>query len=276
MNIGKFIKLFIPPIAINLLRKIKSITSQYGWHGDYPSWDEAKKHSTGYEDDKILQKVKDGLLKVKKGEAAYERDGVLFDKIEYSWPLLSGILLAASINKGQLSVLDFGGSLGSTYFQNRKFLNLLQNVSWNIIEQPHFVREGQLHFQDERLHFYFYEDIETCIKTEKPDVLLLSSVLCYLEKPYEILENLLSYNFPFVIIDRTPLHKKGYDRITIQRVPPWIYKTSYPCWILDKQKLLLFFQKRNYQVIEEFDALDGKIGNIQWKGLIFYRLGKVK
>ena len=274
MNFKKLIKLFLPPVVGVFLRKI--FHARYGWYGDYSSWEEAKKHCSGYEDEIILKKVKDALLKVKNGEAAYERDGVLFDKIEYSWPLLSGILLAASISKGQLSVLDFGGSLGSTYFQNRKFLNLLQNVSWNIIEQPHFVREGQLHFQDERLHFYFYEDIETCIKKEKPTVLILSSVLCYLEKPYEILENLLSYNFPFVIIDRTPFHTKSYDRITIQKVPPWIYKASYPCWIFDKKKFMAFFSEKDYIIIEEFDAIDGIFENIEWKGFIFYRRRKVK
>ena len=267
MNVVSFFKLFLPPIVTLFLRKV--VHSKYGWHGDYSSWEEAKKHCSGYDDEAILEKVKESLLKVKNGEAVYERDSVLFDKIEYSWPLLSGILLAASINKGQLSVVDFGGSLGSTYFQNRKFINLLENVRWNIIEQPHFVKEEKLHFQDERLHFY--GDIESCVKKEKPNVLILSSILCYLEKPYEILENLLSYNLPFVIVDRTPFHTKGYDRITIQRVPPWIYRASYPCWIFDKGKFLTFFNEKGYILIEEFDALAGKMDIYEDKGFIWLK-----
>jgi putative methyltransferase (TIGR04325 family) len=267
MKIKSFIKLFLPPIISTFLKKI--VYSRYGWHGDYSSWEEAKRHSSGYDDVNILKKVKESLLKVKNGEAVCERDGVLFDKIEYSWPLLAGLLLASSINKGNLSVLDFGGSLGTTYFQNRKFLSLLPNLSWNIIEQPHFVKEGRNYFQDEKLHFYEY--IETCIMKEQPTVLVLSSVLQYIEKPYELLENLLSYNFSIVIIDRTPFHNKGYDRITIQKVPPSIYRASYPCYIFDKQKFLSFFNMKGYSLIEEFDAIDGKREIYEDKGFIWLK-----
>jgi putative methyltransferase (TIGR04325 family) len=145
------------------------------------------------------------------------------------------------VDKGRLSVLDFGGSLGSTYFQNCKFLNFIGDLSWNIVEQPHFVKTGMLYFQNEILHFYY--DVVECVKKENPNVLILSSVLQYFEKPYDILDKLLSFNFPFVIIDRTLFQYKGYDRITIQRVPPRIYNASYPCWIFDYEKFLKFFRK---------------------------------
>jgi putative methyltransferase (TIGR04325 family) len=78
------------------------------------------------------------------------------------------------VDKGRLTVLDFGGSLGSTYFQNRKFLNFIGDLSWNIVEQPHFVKTGRLYFQNEILHFYY--DVEECVKKENPNVLILSSV----------------------------------------------------------------------------------------------------
>jgi putative methyltransferase (TIGR04325 family) len=67
--------------------------------------------------------------------------------------------------------------------------------------------------------------------------------LQYFEKSYDILDKLLSFNFAFVIIYRTPFYYKGYDRITIQRVPPRIYNASYPSWIFDYEKFLKFFQK---------------------------------
>jgi putative methyltransferase (TIGR04325 family) len=269
--IKKIIKGLIPPLIYSILKQYLRLGII--WSGDYKTWEEAKKLSIGYEDKAILEKVKEATLKVKKGEAVYERNGVIFDEIQYSWPLLAGLMLVAAQNSGRLSVLDFGGSLGTTFFQNRKFLNLLQNVSWNIVEQPHFVKEGKLYFQDEKLKFY--EDIKTCVENETPNVLILSSVLQYIEKPYELLENLLSYNFPFVIIDRTPFHNKNYDKITIQKVPSWIYKANYPCWIFNKEKFISFFKKKGYDLIEEFDAIDGSYGNIKWKGFIFTR-GNIK
>ena len=64
-------------------------------------------------------------FKVKNGEAVYERDSVLFDEIQYSWGLLAGLEKAALEHDGKLCVLDFGGSLGSTYYQNKQFSELV-------------------------------------------------------------------------------------------------------------------------------------------------------
>jgi putative methyltransferase (TIGR04325 family) len=196
------LKDFIPPIILKAINKIRH--SKYGWKGDYSSWEDAKLKSTGYDSEEILVKVRSSLLKVKNGEALYERDSVIFDEIQYSWPLLAGLMLAAAKNRGNLSVLDFGGSLGSTYFQNKKFLDQLNSISWNIVEQKNFVESGERDFENHRLHFY--SDIETCIKNGTPDVLILSSVLQYIENPYQLLNKLLQYNFNFILIDRTPFY----------------------------------------------------------------------
>ena len=92
-------------------------------------------------------------MKVKKGEADYERDSIIFDQIEYSWPVLFGLTLGAAQNGGYLNVLDFGDSLGSSYFENLVFLNALPQISWNVIKQANFVEAGQKHFQNKQLKF---------------------------------------------------------------------------------------------------------------------------
>jgi len=69
-------------------------------------------------------------------------------------------MYAAAKSEGVLKVLDFGGSLGSTYFQNRKFLDSLKDVVWCVVEQKHFVDVGKVDFEDSRLKFYY--DIESC------------------------------------------------------------------------------------------------------------------
>jgi hypothetical protein len=55
--------------------------------------------SHGYDNDTILKKCKDALLKVKNGEAVYERYSVLFDKVQHSFPVLAGLLRAAIANE---------------------------------------------------------------------------------------------------------------------------------------------------------------------------------
>lgn len=260
---NKFIKSLIPPIALNIFKRIKS--SKYGWQGNYKSWEEAQNTSTGYDSDEIIKKVRSSLLKVKNGEAVYERDSVIFDEIQYSWQLLSGLMFASAKSAGILKVLDFGGSLGSTYYQNKKFLDRLDSVSWSIVEQKHFVDVGRADFENERLKFYY--DVKSCITKEKPNILLVSSVLQYIEKPYELLDELLKNDFEFVIFDRTPFNIEKKDIIRIQTVPAFIYTASYPCWFFDWNTLLNYLENK-YKLVEVFDALDGKSDEYEFKGFV--------
>lgn len=261
----QFIKSLIPPILIDVLNRYKN--TKYGWFGNYATWEEAKNASSGYESDEILQKVRTSLLKVKNGEAVFERDSVLFNEIHYSWPLLSGLMLAAAKSKGSLQVLDFGGSLGSTYYQNKKFLDQLDNVSWSVIEQKHFVSTGKIDFVDERLHFY--DDTESCIQEQQPNILVVSSVLQYIEKPYELLDELLKHDFQFVLFDRTPFSLTNQDRITRQVVSPTIYSASYPCWLFNEAFFLDYFQTKSYTLIEKFKTGDFYNQGLHLSGSVF-------
>src|SRR5215211_4348062 len=118
MSVSKTIRKFIPPILLDAWRAFqKKAISQPLWKGSYENWQTAMAQTKGYNDTLILERVKDSLLKVKNGEAVYERDSVLFDKIQYAWPLLACLENVALKDKGRLHLVDFGGSLGSSYYQ---------------------------------------------------------------------------------------------------------------------------------------------------------------
>jgi putative methyltransferase (TIGR04325 family) len=243
---------------------------EYGFFGDFPSWEEARKESTGYDSEVIFEKVKNAALKVKNGEAVYERDSVLFDRIQYSWPLLSGLLWIASMSDNKLNLIDFGGSLGTSYYQSRKFLKHLKALRWNIVEQEYFVKCGRDIFEDEHLKFHF--NIEDCIKKGGvPDAILISGVLEYIEKPYELLSRIFGFNIKYILIDRTPFSADGRDCITIQKVPPEIYKASYPHWFFSLDTFKNNFKDR-YELVEEFDSsIDSANFPSKYKGFIFSR-----
>jgi putative methyltransferase (TIGR04325 family) len=258
----KKLKEYLPPIVVKKLTGLF-----YGWSGNYKTWEEAKQKCSGYDSEIIFQKVKDALLKVKNGEAVYERDSVLFDKTFYSFPLLASIYHIALANKGRLNILDFGGSLGSSYYQNKKMLDNLVEYNWCVVEQAHFVKEGQNTFSDNHLHFFY--DIEDCLMEHNINVALLSSVLQYIEKPYELIDFILSKNIEYIIIDRAPVLLQGGDRITIQKVPEKIYKASYPCWLLNENNLLNAFYKKYNLIVDETLTESINIGNAAYK---FYLL----
>jgi putative methyltransferase (TIGR04325 family) len=277
MIIKDMIRQVMPPVLINLAKHLRCNrpTNTYGLSGDYRSWDEAMAASRGYDSGIILEKTRTALLKVKNGEAAYERDSVLFDEIQYAWPLLAGLMWVAARYGGRLNVLDFGGSLGSTYFQNRVFLSALPGVRWNIVEQSSHVGIGKAYFEDDYLRFY--ADITDCLADTQPNIVLLSGVLQYLERPYTVFDQILELSCDHIIIDRTPFWTGPTDRLCVQTVPPSIYPASYPSWIFSTPRFHTYLNEK-WQIMAEFDSLDSLRAPVEavWQGLFLERRKLVK
>jgi len=234
-KVKSLVKDWLPPA---LLRSLSQILKGGGirFEGDYASWEEAVGQCAGYDEKHILEKVLDATLKVKRGEAAFERDSVLFDEVEYVWPVVAGLMWAAARSGGRLNVLDFGGALGSSYFQNRAFFNGLSEVRWNVVEQAHYVEAGKKHVEDERLHFY--STLDQCLAATQPNVVFFSSVLQYVSEPYEILRAIDQSTASLLLIDRTPFSATQSDTLMIQHVPASIYEASYPMWVFGREALM--------------------------------------
>ncbi len=268
------IRAWVPPVLMKLRPGSidKNAKRAQDFSGEYASWEAAQAACSGYDDSTILEQCKNALLKVKHGEFAYERDGVLFENIQYNWPLLTGLQKTALEHGGDLSVLDFGGSLGSSYFQNRAFLAGLKSLSWSIVEQKHFVNCGKENFEHEHLAFYY--SIADCLARKKPNVVLLSGVLQYLEKPYQWLAQLNSMSLPYIILDRTSFVHHSNEILTKQQVPGSMYEASYPAWFLMEKKVTEALT--DYDVLMEFPSycdpagylLNGKY-NTSWEGRIY-------
>jgi putative methyltransferase (TIGR04325 family) len=230
-----------------------SVMEHVWFRGNYSSWAEARAASAGYDAPSILAKVREATLAVIAGTAACERDSVAFDRVEYSLPLLVCLLYVTSRCDNTLALVDIGGSLGSSYWQNRKFLAHLRELRWSIVEQPHFVQVGQAEIADDVLRFY--HSVDDCLARERPQVVLLSSVLPYVEQPMPLIESLFSQGFPFVIVDRTPFFASDLpDRITVESVHPSVYEGSYPAWFFNLPKFRAFVAASGYTIIEEFDS----------------------
>jgi putative methyltransferase (TIGR04325 family) len=269
----RLIREVLPPVILKTIKLYFNFSNNNIWSGNYASWDEAKMKCAGYDDQIILEKCSESLSKVKNGLAIYERDSVIFDEIQYSIGVLTSLQKVALEYSSKLCVLDFGGSLGSSYYQNKNFLNLGVELSWCIVEQKHFVDRGKELFESDKLKFYY--SVEDCIIHHKPNALLLSCVLQYLEDPYTWLDRLLKLDIPYIIIDRTAFSDLNTDLLTIQNVPEFIYKASYPSWFFSKEKFGQFFE--NYEIILDFNSDFDKntvISNnipVYWQGFLLKR-----
>jgi putative methyltransferase (TIGR04325 family) len=212
-----------------------------GWFGNYATWEAAEKDCDGYDSTAITARVVEATRQVRDGKAAFERDSVLFFEEELDDDLLTILrnIKDKLADKTPLVVLDFGGALGSTYWQHRRIFKEW-HLKWIVVEQQHFVEIGQAEFSNAQLSFAF-EIGEACVES-MPQIVLFNSVLQYLTHSYNFFELVENQGIESVFIGRTPTYTGENDRIMQQIVPPKIYKASYPSWVFSrdsfKNKLL--------------------------------------
>jgi putative methyltransferase (TIGR04325 family) len=151
-----------------------------------------------------------------------------------------------------LSVVDFGGSLATHYLRWRPWLDLLPDVLWHVVEQPHFVHVGQALFAgDSRVSFGELADV----RAQAPNAVLLSGVLQYLPDPTATLAELVALSPRAVVIDRTTFSEDHKARLLSQHVPWTLGKSSYPMWLLSRAKIAAVLAAR-YACAVEFPSDD--------------------
>lgn len=213
----------LPPLLLQGLLRLGLGGNRFKY--GFNTWDDALSQCEGYDSAKITDTLIAASREVRDGKAAFERDGVVFDAIQHSWQLLTAIL--GTPRKGDvLRVLDWGGSLGSTYRQNKEILEAAGiNLSWVIVEQAHVVEIGKAEFQTDKLNFA--PDLNR-FQAGEFDLVILASSICYVREPEVILQKIRSLKPSGIAFDRTPITKGGTGQIGVQKVSGSIYKSSYP------------------------------------------------
>lgn len=220
------------------------------FRGEFGSWEEAASLAGSYGDAAILERVVAASRQVRDGAAAYERDGWVFPEPRLNAPLVSALRLAAAAATGPLRVLDFGGALGSHYWQNRAAL--AASLDWRVVEQAHYVTAGRAEFQTATLTFW--PDPAAACRGWQPDLALLSSVLQYLPRPWSLLREILALRAEWLFFDRLPLLAGSTDRLTIEHVPEDLGGGSYPAWFLAEERFFAAFEP-GYTLLERFPTL---------------------
>lgn len=242
-KIFSILKLILPNFFIKFINRLfkRNIVIE----GNYKNWSDALKNSLGYNSNIIFKKSKESFLKVISGKAQYERDSVLFYTKKINNFLINILFEIKNKNK-PLNVLDFGGSFGSTYFQNYSILSDKKRFHWSIIEQPKIVQFANKQKLNENLNFF--SDKNKYINKYKPDVILFSSVIQYLQYPFNLINFFIKKKINYFIFIKTPF-EKNKESIKIQIVPKNIYDASYPIRIFNENIFLELFKNNNYKII---------------------------
>jgi putative methyltransferase (TIGR04325 family) len=267
-NWKRSIKAVVPQRWRRLARRL---VSGPVFQGDYATWEAAQADSRGYDSPAIFEKALAASRAVRDGRAAFERDTVLFSAPEAHGPLLDALRRVTAAAGDQLSVVDFGGAFGSTWWQHRSWLSGVEIRRWHVVEQAHFVAAGRREFESGPLRFF--TSLAECAVAGPHQLMLLSSVLPYLEAPHALLAEVVRRGFRHVIIDRTGFVAGGRDRLTVQHVPASIYAASYPCWFFDRTTLLQPFAAE-YRVVAEWPTFDRADIAAEFRGLLLERIDR--
>ncbi len=216
--------------------------------GDYDNWTDACNASSGYDDKNIIAKVADSMQKVLSGDAVWERDGCLFYEQKFVYPICAAILRCAlqNDNKG-VRVLDIGGSLGSTYIQNREYLRYVKNLEYIVAEQKCFAEYGHKNLENQVLKFINSGDDYS--NYAGVDIVLLSGSLQYIY-PYEkLIDKITEIRPHYIIIDRVMISNRM--RICRQVVSKEeIYQASLPITIFSESWINSCFSPE-YKLVEK-------------------------
>jgi putative methyltransferase (TIGR04325 family) len=189
-------------------------------------WAMAQKLSAGYDAENIIEQVRQATRQIVNDPSGYERDGNVFHDNERPFHVAAVLCKAALEHGNRLVVLDFGGSLGSSYYQCRSLLPSRCDVVWLVVEQKRYMEIGRREFTTKTVSFH--ETIGEAA-AQHPTVVLCSSSLQYVEEYGRVIDDILSIpSCEYLVVDRTPFTTDAGDKIFIQVVPPCIYEATYP------------------------------------------------
>jgi len=221
---SRFLANWCPPMLRTALNR--AIGSHTRYVGPFADWAQASANAAGYDEAAILQRVVEATQRALCHGSGYEQDGVFRDHVAPPGYVLAALMLAAACDGGRLSVVDFGGALGSHYLRWRALLGVLPELHWCIVEQAKFVVAGTQLFASTPA-VAFRDDVGEAREFE-PNAVLASSALQYLEKGSEILSALIDLNPKVIVLDRTPFDAGPRDQILVQHVPASLGRASYP------------------------------------------------
>lgn len=221
----------LPPM---LARPLAKSMRTWGMFGDYRDWQNAKAHSASYTTD----------LEIFGAMHKRYRDSAETPELRLSF--LACLALPAALLSRPLRVLDFGGGLGSLYFQVAPEIGSKID-SWRVVELSDVAAYGRREFERGPLQFFI--DLNSALQDHRPDIVVFGSVLHYLENTYGLLAEIATREPEFIVIDRTPIGTR--ERYMVQKIPKNLGGGSYPLRILNEGDLGKVLSE--YRIVGEHD-----------------------
>lgn len=207
---------------------------RYIWfEGPFRSWEEAQSSAKGYGLDEIAERVLNSVIQARSDSFNFERDGLVLPGNGQDGALIAALNLARASSGTPIQVLDFGGGLGSTFWSHREIVEEIGLVKWTVIEQDSFLRVSRKLPSIPKLYFEAGDSIPS---EHSPNLVILGSVLQYLESPEKVLSSLLGLRPQVLFLGRHPVSNARERIPLVQHVPRRINESDYPMWLFPKDE----------------------------------------
>lgn len=254
-----------PPIIWRALAKARHRPSPATrFEGPFDCWGSAAAASATWEDAEIIDRLLRAALRQRDGEVVFQRDGVELDHILYSDATLAFLTAALARVPGQLRVVDIGGSLATSYFQNRHLLPPELDCQWRVVEVPALAKVGREHFEFGPLRFL---DCWRAALDAAPDgSVLFAGSLQYMPEPMAVLDELAARQVGVIGFERTLMGAQDHHEPYVQIPPAGYYAATYPAWHFSAERFVAEMTARGYRQIAD---LGPRGGHFDRRGMVF-------
>jgi len=168
--------------------------------------------------------------------------------------LLAAILKESNNYQNKLfTVLDFGGSCGTHYFEIRKYLPELFKLKWIVVETEQMVKSALAKKLDNNELIF----IDSLNNLPHIDFVYSSCAIQYTSNPYLFLEELLKLGANALIFNRMMFNENDNDIITVQKSflsenGPGPLPKSYTDKLISYPHTTLSFKKFSESVLQTY------------------------
>ncbi len=289
MSCTQTIKLFVPPIALNLYRQLRygnqlrqPTQDEFEWQYIPEGWAYADTHSEvkGWNVQDVLETYKSKwqkFVEMVQGTGplgvAHESDLVSnADLNSHNTMMAFGYALALAGQKRDiLSFLDWGGGIGHYYVLACAMLPNVK-IEYHCKDVPLLAEYGAQLFPDQ----HFYSD-ETCLERTF-EFVMASTSLHYSEDWQKVLAGLAKATKNYLYITRLPTVLHAPSFVFIQRPYLYGYNTEYLGWCLNKDGFVRAAQNSGLELVREFvigerPVIANAPEQCQYRGFLFRRKG---
>lgn len=170
------------------------------WEGIHERFDQCPGYEQGYECDRWVRQETErinGLLQAAKD------DKTIPSVVSYRTNLLPflAVTTAANSKENKVTILDFGGGLGSTYISVAAACANQQVIDYHVVEFKSICKAGEKCFKDDS-YIHFHDHLSDEI--QDVDIICLSSSIQYVEDWKGLLKELTKYDPQYILLADLP------------------------------------------------------------------------